>query len=151
MRTPAPVPPPATESFGSSPADSHPAMNLRISRGWSFGQGHCKAHGPESYGYQGLPKGSVRPITLGTGSFVARTCTNRVGTAALCPASVARRFHDQSSTPWWKVPLRAVRLRAHSSYNRGFGSLRRIFQTMMLIDLILRESANESVVQVLAA
>jgi len=35
--------------------------------------------------------------------------------------------------------------------NRGFGSLRRIFQTMMLIDLILRESANESVVQVLAA
>src|SRR6184192_1458746 len=33
--------------------------------------------------------------------------------------------------------------------NRGFGSLRRIFQTMMLIDLILRESANESVVQVL--
>ena len=48
-------------------------MNLRISRGWSFGQGHCKAHGPESYGYQGLPKGSVRPITLGTGSFVAST------------------------------------------------------------------------------
>src|SRR5206468_1575765 len=43
------------------------------SRGWSFGQGHCKAHGPESYGYQGLPKGSVRPITLGTGSFVAST------------------------------------------------------------------------------
>src|SRR5438045_438147 len=73
MRTPAPVPPPATESFGSSPADSHPAMNLRISRGWSFGQGHCKAHGPESYGYQGLPKGSVRPITLGTGSVVAST------------------------------------------------------------------------------
>src|SRR2546422_7456995 len=88
-------------------------MNLRISRGWSFGQGHCKAHDRESYGYQGLPKGSVRPITLGTWGFVARTYRNHVGTAALCPASVARRFHDQSSTPWWKVPLRAVRLRAH--------------------------------------
>src|SRR5437773_11903957 len=157
MRTPAPVPPPATESFGSSPADSHPAMNLRISRGWSFGQGHCKAHDRESYGYQGLPKGSVRPITLGTWGFVARTYRNHVGTAALCPASVARRFHDQSSTPWWKVPLRAVRLCARSSCEQKYGqqeqqglrSLRRIFQTMMLIDLILRESANESVVQVL--
>src|SRR5207249_8466114 len=82
MRTPAPVPPPATESFGSSPADSHPAMNLRISRGWSFGQGHCKAHDRESYGYQGLPKGSVRPITLGTWGFVARTYRNHVGTVA---------------------------------------------------------------------
>ena len=121
MRTPAPVPPPATESFGSSPADSHPAMNLRISRGWSFGQGHCKAHGPESYGYQGLPKGSVRPITLGTWGFVARTYRNHVGTATLCPASVARRFHDQSSTPWWKVPLRAVRLCARSSCEQKYG------------------------------
>src|SRR5205809_6500699 len=80
-------------------------MNLRISRGWSFGQGHCKAHDRESYGYQGLPKGSVRPITLGTWGFVARTYRNHVGTAALCPASVARRFHDQSSTPRWKVPV----------------------------------------------
>src|SRR5207245_8524211 len=35
--------------------------------------------------------------------------------------------------------------------NRGFGSLRRIFQTMMLIDLILRQHANESDVKVLTA
>src|SRR5207244_11949669 len=33
--------------------------------------------------------------------------------------------------------------------NRGFGSLRRIFQTMMLIDLILWESANDPVGEVL--
>src|SRR5438552_18989812 len=89
MRTPAPVPPPATESFGSSPADSHPAMNLRISRGWSFGQGHCKAHGPESYGYQGLPKGSVRPITLGTGSFVASTMEGQGPSGSLFPEQAA--------------------------------------------------------------
>src|SRR5437773_7916720 len=109
---------------------------------------------------KGYRKGVYDRLPWELESFVARTYRNHVGTAALgCPASVARRFHDQSSTPWWKVPLRAVRLCARSSCEQKYGqqeqqglrSLRRIFQTMMLIDLILRESANESVVQVLAA
>src|SRR2546426_5789835 len=109
MRTPAPVPPPATESFGSSPADSHPAMNLRISRGWSFGQGHCKAHDRESYGYQGLPKGSVRPITLGIESFVAPICRHYVASAARgCPSEEASLFPEHAAFIAAPQPLRYI-------------------------------------------
>src|SRR6266571_632726 len=96
---------------------------------------------------KGYRKGVYDRLPWALGASLLGPYRNHVGTAALCPASVARRFHDQSSTPWWKVPLRAVRLCARSSCEQKYGqqeqqglrSLRRIFQTMMLIDLILRE------------
>src|SRR5262249_15115744 len=61
-------------------------------------KGHCKAHAKESYGYQGLPKGSVRPGYLGN-RVVSVNLLSNINRSHVLTATLHREL-SRSQSKW---------------------------------------------------